>query len=91
MVYMSYSNNAKTSKLARICHVFDSSSQNEDHVKKPSSKDPFQNVDERVDPVDPVVCEDEVHLIHQNSPVRNSVCYNQGIIHSEQEILHTHV
>ena len=72
MVYMSYSNNAKTSKLARICHVFDSSSQNEDHVKKPSSKDPFQNVDERVDPVDPVVCEDEVHLIHQNSPVRNN-------------------
>ena len=31
-------------------------------------------------PVDPVVivCEDEMHLINQNGPVRNSVCYNQG-------------
>ena len=32
-----------------------------------------------VDPVDPPVnvCEDEKPLINQNSPVRNSVCYNQ--------------
>ena len=35
---------------------------------------------ERIDPVDPVVivCEDEVHSICQNSPVRNSGYGNQG-------------
>ena len=59
-------------------HVFVSSSQNEDHVKKHSFKDSPQNVDEHVGPIDPVVCKDEVHLINQNSPVQNSVCYNQG-------------
>ena len=48
-----------------------------------------QNVDERVDdPVDPVVCEDEVHLINQNSPVQNSVCYNQGKEIDSSVVLH---
>ena len=54
-------------------HVFVSSSQNEDHVKKLSSEDSPQNVDEHVDPVDPVVCKEEVHLINQNSPVQNRI------------------
>ena len=44
-------------------HVLVLSSQNEDNVEKLSSKDSPQNVDEHVDPVDPVVCKDEVHLI----------------------------
>ena len=82
---MSCSNDAKSKQIGTdLPHVFISSSQNEDHVEKHSSKDIPQNIDvtsnERVDPVDPVVivCEDEVHLIDQNSPVRNSLCYNQG-------------
>ena len=69
-------------------HVFVSSSQNEDHVKKLSSKDSPQNVDEHVDPVDPVVCKDEVHLIDQNSPVQNRVCYNQGKEIDSSVVLH---
>ena len=69
-------------------HVFVSSSQNEDHVKKLSSKDSPQNVDERVDPINPVVCKDEVHLVNQNSPVQNSVCYNQGKEIDSSVVLH---
>ena len=82
---MSCSNDAKSKQIdTDLPRVFVSSSQNEDHVEKRSSKDTPQNIDvtsnERVYPVDPVVivCEDEVHLIDQNGPVRNSVCYNQG-------------
>ena len=79
MEYMSCSKNAKSKQIGMdLPHVFVLSSQNEDHLKKPSSKDSPQNVDERVDPVDPVVREYEVHLIDQNSPVRSSVCHNQG-------------
>ena len=54
-------------------HVFVSSSQIKDHVKKLSSKDSPRNVDEHVDPVDPIVCKEEVHLINQNSPVQNRI------------------
>ena len=62
MVYMPCSNNAKSKQFRTdLSNAFVSSSQNEDHVKKPSCKDSPQNVDERIDPVDPVVCEDEVH------------------------------
>ena len=82
---MSCSNEAKSKRIGTdLQHVFVSFSQNEDHVEKLSSKDIPQNIDvasnECVDPVDPtvIVCEDEMHLINQNSPVRNSVCYNQG-------------
>ena len=50
-------------------HVFVSSSQNEDNVEMLCSKYSPQNVDERVDRVDPVIHKDEVHLINQNSPV----------------------
>ena len=82
---MSCSNDTKSKQIGTsLPHVFVSSSQNEDHVEKRSSKDIPQNIDvasnERVDPVDPavIVCEDEMHLINQNSPVRNSVCHNQG-------------
>ena len=77
--------------MAQICHVFVSSSQNENHVKKHSSKDSPQNVDEHVDPIDPIdsiVCKDEVHLINQNSPVQNSVCYNQGKEIDSSVVLH---
>ena len=74
---MSCSSDAKSNQGGTdLPHVFVSSSQNEDLVKKLSSKDSPQNVDEHVDPVDPVVCKDEVHLIAQNSPVQNSACYN---------------
>ena len=69
-------------------HVFVSSSQNEDNVENLSSKDSPQNVDERVDPIDPVVCKDEVHLINQNSPVQNSACYNQGKEIDSSVVLH---
>ena len=76
---MSCSNDAKSEQDGTdLPHVFVSSSQNEDNVEKLSSKASPQNVDEHVDPVDPVVCKDEVHLIDQNSPVQNSACYNQG-------------
>ena len=68
--------------------VFVSSSQNEDHVKKLSSKDSPQNVDEHIDPVDPVVCKDEVHLINQNSPIQNSVCCNRGKEIDSSVVLH---
>ena len=76
--------------MAQICHMFliVSSSQNEDNVEKLSSKDSPQNVDELVDPVDPVVCKDEVHLTNQNSPVQNSVCYNQGKEIDSSVVLH---
>ena len=69
-------------------HVFVSSSQNEDNVEKLSSKDSPQNVDKHVDPVHPVVCKDEVHLIDQNSPVQNSVCYSQGKEIDSSVVLH---
>ena len=65
---MSCSTDAKSKQMGTdLPHVIVSSSQSEDHVKKLSSKDSPQNVDERVDPVDPVVCKDEVHLIDQKS------------------------
>ena len=76
----------KVSKIAQqICHMFFSvsSSQNEDNVEKLSRKDSPQNVDERVHPIDPVVCKDEVHLINENS-----VCYNQGKEIDSSVILH---
>ena len=60
------------------------------HVEKRSSKDSPQTVDERADSVDPVVivCEDGVHSISQNSPVRKSVCYNQGMEIDSSVTLH---
>ena len=76
---MSCSNDTKSKQNSTdLPHVFVSSSQSEDNVENLSRKDSPQNVDEHVDPIDPVVCKDEVHLINQNSPVQNSVCYNQG-------------
>ena len=76
---MSCSNDTKSKQNSTdLPHVFVSSSQNEDNVENLSSKDSPQNDDERVDPINPVVCTDEVHLIDQNSSVQNSVCYNQG-------------
>ena len=72
---MSCSNDAKSKQDGRdLPHAFVSSCQNKDHVKKLSSKDSPQNVDEDFHPIDPVVCKDEVNLINQNSPVQNSVC-----------------
>ena len=53
-----------------------------------TSKDSPQNVDERVDRVDPVVCKDEVRLIDQNSLVQNSVCYSQGKEMDSSVVLH---
>ena len=86
---MSCSNDAKSKQDGtELPHVFVSSSQNEDLVKKLSSKDSPQNVDEHVDPVDPVVFKDEVHLIDQNSPVQNSVCYSQGKEMDSSVVLH---
>ena len=82
-------NDAKSKEIGTyLPHAFVSSSQNEDRVKKLSSKDAPQNVDERVDPVDPVICEDEVHFIDQNSPVRNSVRYNHGKEIDSSVVLH---
>ena len=76
---MSCSNDPEsTQNITDLPHVFVSSSQNKDHVKKLSSKDSPQSVAERVDPINPVVCKDEVHLVNQNSPVQNNVCYSQG-------------
>ena len=84
---MSCSNDVKSKQIGTdSSHVFVSSSRNEDHIEKRSSKNTPQNIDVcfesngRVDPVDPavIVCDDEVHLIDQNSPLRNSVCCNQG-------------
>ena len=86
---MSCSNDAKSKQDdTDLPHVFVSSSQNEDHVKKLSSKDSPQNVDEHVDSLDPVVCKDEVHLIDQNSPVQNSVCYSEGKEMDSSVVLH---
>ena len=69
-------------------HVFVSSSQNENNVENFSSKDSPQNVDERVDPINPVVCMDELHLIDQSSPVQNNVCYSQGKEMDSSFVLH---
>ena len=61
---------------------FVSSSRIQDHFEKRSSKDTPKNVDvisnKRVDLIDPAVtvCEDE--MLNESSPVRKSVCYNQG-------------
>ena len=67
---MSCSNDPKSKQNGTdLPHVFVSSSQNEDNVEMLCSKYSPQNVDERVDRVDPVVHKDEVHLINQNSPV----------------------
>ena len=86
---MSCSNDTESKQNSKdLPHVFVSSSQNEDNVEKLSSKDSPQDVDEHVDPIDPVVCKDEVHLINQNSPVQNSVCYNQGKEIDSSVILH---
>ena len=86
---MSCSNDAKSKQDGTdLPHVLVSSSQNEDNVENLSSKDSPQNVDERVDPINPVVCKDEVHLIDQNSPVQNSVCYNQGKEIDSSVVLH---
>ena len=80
---MSWGHNAKYIGTG-LLHVFVSSSQIEDHFEKRSCKDTPQNVDvllnKRVDPVDPAVtvCEDE--MLNENSPVGNSVCYNQGTL-----------
>ena len=81
---MACSNDTKIKQnTTDLPHVFVSSSQNEDNVEKLSSKDSPQNVDERVDPIDPVVCKDEVHLISENG-----VCYNQGKEMDSSVILH---
>ena len=72
--------------MAQICHMF--LFRLLKNVKKLSSKDSPQNVGEHVNPVDPVVCKDEVHLIDQNSPVQNTVCYNQGKEMDSTVILH---
>ena len=89
VIGMSCSNDAKSKQNdTDLPHVFVSSSQNEDNVEELSSKDSPQNVDERVDPIDPVVCKDEVHLINKNSPVQNSACYNQGKEIDSSVVLH---
>ena len=86
---MSCSNDTKSKQNSTdLPHVFVSSSQNEDNVEDLSSKDSPQNVDERVNPINPVVCKDEVHLIDQNSPVQNSVCYSQGKEMDSSAVLH---
>ena len=86
---MSCSNDTKSKQNGTdLPFFFVSSSQNEDNVEKLSSKDSPQNVDEHLDPVDPVVCKDELHLINQNSRVQNSVCYNQGKEMDSSVILH---
>ena len=86
---MSCSNDPESKQNSTdLPHVFVSSSQNEDHVKTLSSKDSPQNVDERVDPINPVVCKDEVHLVNQNSPVQNSVFYGQGKEIDSSAVLH---
>ena len=41
-----------------------------------------------VDPVDPVVFKDEVHLINRNSPVQSSVCYSQAKEMDSSVVLH---
>ena len=70
----SCSNDTKSKQNSTdLPHVLVSSSQSEDNVENLSSKDSPQNVDERVDPIDPVVCKDEVHLINQNSAVLHNV------------------
>ena len=80
----------KVSKIAKICHMFlfRLLKMKIIYVEKLSSKDSPQDVDEHVDPIDPAVCKDEKHLIHQNSPVQNSVCYNQGKEIDSSVILH---
>ena len=86
---MSCSNDPESKQNSTdLPHVFVSSSQNEDNVKNISSKDSPQNVDQRVGPINPVVCKDEVHLIDQNSPVENSVCYSQGKEIDSSVVLH---
>ena len=86
---MSCSNDTKSKQNSTdLPHVFVSSSQSEDNVENLSSKGSPQNVDERVDRVDPVVCKDEVHLVNQNSPVQNSACYNQGKEIDSSVVLH---
>ena len=92
---MSCSDDAKSKQIGTdLAHVFVSSSQNEDHVEKRSSKDTPQNIEvtsnERVDPVDPavIVCEDEMHLISQNGPVRNNVCCDQETEEDSSLALH---
>ena len=86
---MSCSNDANSKQNSTdLPHVFVSSSQNEDDVENLSCKGSPQNVHERVDRVDPVVCKDEVHLVNQNSPVQNSACYNQGKEIDSSVVLH---
>ena len=86
---MSCSNDPKSKRNSTdLPHVFVSSSQNEDNIEKLSSKNSPQNVDERVDPIKPVVCMDEVHLVNQNSPVQNRVCYSQGKEVDSSAVLH---
>ena len=86
---MSCSNDTKSKQSSTdLPHVFVSSSQSEDNVENLSSKGSPQNADERVDPINPVVCKDEVHLIDQNSPVQNSACYNQGKEIDSSVVLH---
>ena len=86
---MSCSNDPESKQNSTdLPHVFVSSSQSEDNVENLSSKDSPQNVDERVDRVDPVVCKDEVHLVNQNSPVQNSAYYNQGKEIDSSVVLH---
>ena len=86
---LSCSNDPKSKQSSTdLPHVFVSSSQSEDNVENLSSKGSPQNVDERVDPIKPVVCKDEVHLIDQNSPAQNSVCYSQGKEIDSSVVLH---
>ena len=86
---MSCSNDPESKQSSTdLPHVFVSSSQSEDNVENLSNKVSPQNVDERVDPINPVVCKDEVHLIDQNCPVQNSACYNQGKEIDSSVVLH---
>ena len=89
VIGMSWSNDTKSKQNGTdLPHVSVSSSQNEDNVEKLSSEDSPQNIDEHVDPINPVVCKDEVHLIDQNRPVQNSVCYSQGKEIDSSVVLH---
>ena len=89
VIGMSCSNDTKSEQNGTdLPHVSVSSSPNKDNVEKLSSEDSPQNIDEHVDPINPVVCKDEVHLIDQNRPVQNSVCYSQGKEIASSVVLH---
>ena len=67
------------SKLTRICHMFLFRLLKMKIMSKSSSKDSPQNVDEDVDSLDPVVCNEEVHLID-----RKQSCSKQCMLQSSK-------